>query len=146
MQELSITLEENPDPVSIQSIKNIIYHYNGSVMKSDYQPLTLLLKNADGEVVGGLLGQTEWGWLLMKTLAVREGWRGKGCGSKLLAMAEAEARARGCHDVYLDTFSFQARPFYEKRGYEVFGVLENFTEHTRYFLRKKLDPLNKTGG
>jgi GNAT superfamily N-acetyltransferase len=139
MEQLSITFEENPSPESIQLVKSIIYHYNGSVMKSDYRPLTLLLKDAQGEVVGGLLGQTEWGWLFVTTLAVHERHRGQGYGTKLLATAEAEARARGCHDVYLDTFSFQARPFYEMRGYEVFGILENFTEHTRYFMRKKLE-------
>lgn len=139
MEELSIVIEDKGDAESARLVEDIINDYNCSVMKSDYRPLTLLLRNAAGEVVGGLLGQTEWGWLLVKTLAVQETWRGQGYGTKLLAMAEAEARARGCHDVYLDTFSFQARPFYERRGYEVFGVLEDFSEHTRYFLRKKLD-------
>src|SRR5437763_1043166 len=139
MQELSITLEENPDAAAASLVRTMIYQHNRSVGKSDYQPLTLLLRNAAGEVVGGLLGKTEWGWLHVDTLAIQERWRSQGYGTKLLAMAEAEGRARGCHDVYLDTFSFQARPFYEKRGYEVFGVLENFTKHTRYFLRKKLD-------
>jgi ribosomal protein S18 acetylase RimI-like enzyme len=139
VQELSITCEEAPDPESIQLVHNTIYQYNGSVMKSDYQPLTLLLRDTGGVVVGGLLGQTEWGWLYVKTLAIREEWRNRGCGTRLLAMAETEARARGCHDAYLDTFSFQARPFYERLGYQVFGVLENFTEHTRYFMRKKLE-------
>jgi GNAT superfamily N-acetyltransferase len=138
MDELVIALEQKPDANSIEQVNEIIYQYNCSVMKSDYQPLTLLLRNAEAEVVGGLVAQTEWGWLFVKTLAVQEGWRGRGYGTKLLAMAEAEARARGCHDAYLDTFSFQARPFYERLGYRVFGLLENFTEHTRYFMRKKL--------
>jgi len=139
MEDLAILLEEKREPESARLVENIINDYNCSVMKCDYRPLTLLLRNAEGEVVGGLLGQTEWGWLLVKTLAVQERRRGRGYWTKLLAMAEAEARARGCHDVYLDTFSFQARPFYEKRGYTVFGVLEDFSEHTRYFLRKKLE-------
>jgi GNAT superfamily N-acetyltransferase len=138
MQELSITPEENPDAAAASLVRNMIYQHNRSVGKSDYQPLTLLLRNAVGEVVGGLLGKTEWGWLHVDAVAIREEWRGRGYGTKLLAMAEAEWRARGCHDVYLDTFSFQARPFYERPGYEVFGVLENFTQHTKYFLRKKL--------
>ena len=65
--------------------------------------------------------------------------RGQGVGSQLLAMAEQEAVARGCHSAYLDTFSFQALPFYQKQGYEVFGTLDNYPgEHKRYFLRKQL--------
>jgi GNAT superfamily N-acetyltransferase len=139
MHELSITLEENADSKAASLVQNILYQHNRSVGNSDYRSLALLLRNAEGEVVGGLLGQTEWGWLHVKALAVREERRGRGYGTKLLAMAEAEARERGCHDVYLDTFSFQARPFYEKRGYAVFGVLEGFVGHTRYFLRKSLD-------
>ena len=70
---------------------------------------------------------------------VRDGWRGQGLGTRLLAAAEAAARGRGCHDVWLDTFSFQALPFYEQHGYVVFGTLENYpTGHERYFVRKSL--------
>jgi GNAT superfamily N-acetyltransferase len=136
--ELTITLEDGAGNESIGRVEEIINEYNSRVMKSDYRPLTLVVRDADGRVVGGLLGKTEWGWLYVATLAIRAEYRGRGCGTRLLARAEEEAVARGCHDVYLDTFSFQARPFYEKRGYELFGVLENFTEHTKYFLRKRL--------
>src|SRR3712207_3195186 len=139
MEELALSIEQRADPDDIRLIDNIINHHNGSVMASDYQPLTILLRNSKGQVVGGLHGKTEWGWLYVGTLAIQDPYRNSGYGTKLLATAEQEARARGCHDVYLDTFSFQARPFYEKRGYELFGVLENFTHHTKYFLRKKLD-------
>ena len=107
-------------------------------MGSDYRPLTLLLQDSQGRVVGGLCGKTEWGWLYVATLAVREEYRNRGYGTRLLQAAEAEALARGCHGAYLDTFSFQARPFYEKRGYQAFGALEGFAGHTRYFMRKKL--------
>jgi GNAT superfamily N-acetyltransferase len=138
MEELVISNEEAADATRRELVANIIYDYNRSVARSDYRPLTLLLKDTEGRVVGGLLGKTEWGWLHVGTLAIREEYRNQGYGTKLLALAEQEAVERGCHDVFLDTFSFQAPWFYEKRGYAVFGVLENFTEHTRYFLRKRL--------
>jgi GNAT superfamily N-acetyltransferase len=137
-EELSISLQEGADAESIELVRRIIYDYNRSVGRSDYRPLTVLLRDGVGRVVGGLLGKTEWGWLHIESLAIQEAYRNRGYGTKLLVRAEQEAVERGCHDAFLDTFSFQAPPFYVKRGYEVFGVLENFAGHTRSFLRKRL--------
>jgi hypothetical protein len=54
--------------------------------------------------------------------------------------ARPAGRARGCIGSFLDTFSFQARPFYEKQGYTVFGRIENFPKgHTRFLLSKRWD-------
>ena len=65
--------------------------------------------------------------------------RGQGYGSALLRVAESLAREAGCVEVKLDTYEFQAKPFYEKHGYSVFGVLEGYPANTRtYYLRKAL--------
>ena len=41
---------------------------------------------------------------------------------------------------WLDTYDFQARPFYERHGYAVFGELDGFPNgHRRWFMRKRLD-------
>ena len=90
-------------------------------------------------MLGGLLGETYWGWLYVETLYVSDELRGQGWGTKLLAEGEAEALRRGCRAVHLDTMSYQALPFYEKLGYTVWGTLENFIDgHDRYFLQKQL--------
>lgn len=103
------------------------------------QPLVLSVKDASGAVLAGLTGSTNWGWLHVDLLAVQPAWRGTGVGARLLARAEEMARERGCSHAYLDTFSFQARGFYEKQGYAVYGELENFpTGASRYFLSKTL--------
>ena len=53
--------------------------------------------------------------------------------------AEAEAVAAGCTDAVLDTFSFQARGFYERHGYEVYATLEGYPPgHQQLFLHKRL--------
>jgi len=103
-----------------------------------YRPVCLFAENASGKVVGGLLGFI-WGrWLHVNIFWISEHMRGQDVGSKLLAMAEAKARAAGCSGSSLDTFSFQARPFYEKQGYQVFGTLKGFPAgHTQYFLAKR---------
>jgi GNAT superfamily N-acetyltransferase len=70
---------------------------------------------------------------------VAEPPRGHGYGERLLQAAEKEARTHGCRGVFLSTFSFQARPFYERFGYEVFGELPDYpTGHAYYFMKKAL--------
>ncbi|WP_426125288.1 GNAT family N-acetyltransferase [Pararhizobium sp. PWRC1-1] len=99
----------------------------------------ILLRDPDTQaVVGGLYGMDGFGWAFVKYLAVPDEYRGQGLGSRLLAEAEAIARARGYIGVWLDTFEFQARPFYEKLGYTVFGELEGAPNAIpRYFLKKR---------
>ena len=61
--------------------------------------------------------------------------RRQGLGAELLRRAEDEARARGCVGAHLDTFSFQARGFYEKQGYALFGTIPDCPPgHARFFL------------
>ncbi|MGW1888880.1 GNAT family N-acetyltransferase [Streptomyces sp. NPDC002004] len=56
----------------------------------------------------------------LKRVFVREGWRGKGCGSVLLAAVEDAARALGAGRLVLDTRSdlVEARALYARHGYE----------------------------
>jgi GNAT superfamily N-acetyltransferase len=106
---------------------------------SEYYPVSIFLKDANDEVLGGVLGHI-WGrWLSIATLWLAEPIRRQGYGTSLLLAAEAYAAERGCQNAELTTFSFQARPFYEKLGYEVFAALEDFPPgHTKFFLRKRL--------
>ena len=87
----------------------------------EYAHLTLLVHDADGRPAGGLWGRGFYQWLFVEYLVVPESMRGQGVGRDLMARAEAWARAKGYVGVWVDTFSFQARPFYEKLGFTVFG-------------------------
>jgi GNAT superfamily N-acetyltransferase len=70
---------------------------------------------------------------------VAEDQRGKGHGSALLNAVEDYAAAQGHLLAYVETTSFQARPFYERLGYRVFGELVGIDEDcTLFFLRKDL--------
>jgi GNAT superfamily N-acetyltransferase len=103
------------------------------------QPVKFVARDSKGVVVGGILGHTRWRWMYVAKLWVDEHARGHGLGSRLMAAAEDLARSRGCTDVSLDTFDYQARPFYEKLGYELFGTLEGYPPGSRqYYLRKRL--------
>ena len=138
-EQYQITVEQNPDPQEVASLVRGLVSYNDSRAEpEDYRPLAVFVRDAEGRVAGGVLGHTHWGWLFVSHLWVSDDLRGEGFGRKLLAAAEREAVARGCRQAYLDTFSFQARHFYERLGYELFGALEDFPAgHTRYFLRKR---------
>ena len=104
-------------------------------------PLDVYAYDDDGELVGGIVASTWGGWLAIDLVWVREDQRGTGLGSDLLQRIEARARdERGCIGVRLDTWGFQAKPFYEKQGYTLFGVLEDHPPgETEYQLFKRLD-------
>lgn len=103
------------------------------------QPVTLVVRDPEGEVVGGLLGTTRWKWLYVAKLWVAESQRGSGLGSRLMQRAEQIARDRGCLAAALDTFEFQARPFYERMGYTLYGTLEGYPPgYRQYYLSKIL--------
>ena len=105
----------------------------------DFYAVALLLRDDDGTVRGGLLGDIWGGWLHVSFLWVARPLRQNGWARRLMREAERYAIARGAHDAHLETFSFQARPLYEKLGYELFGQLDDFPPgHTKYYLRKKL--------
>jgi GNAT superfamily N-acetyltransferase len=107
---------------------------------ADKPNLAILLRDTEGgDVIGGLYATDEYNWMFIKYLVVPETLRGTGLGSRLMRDAEAIARERGYFGLFLDTFEFQARPFYEKLGFEVFGSLEGNDETpARFFLKKKL--------
>jgi GNAT superfamily N-acetyltransferase len=97
------------------------------------------MQNDDGEILGGVLGNTWGAWLYVSDVWVDTAYRGKGYATKLMTAIETYASGRRCSYSYLDTFSFQARPFYEKLGYKIFGTLEDHPKgHTHYFMRKGL--------
>jgi GNAT superfamily N-acetyltransferase len=106
---------------------------------TEVMPLAVLLHNERGDVVGGLHAVSAYDWLIVELVFVPDAMRGRGVGSALLARAEEIARARSCTGVWLDTFSFQARGFYERLGYQLFGTIEDHPAGAeRYFLKKML--------
>lgn len=116
--------------------------YNDAVtgLPEPARPLALLLRDpTTREVTGGLWGISYYRWLFIELLVLPESARGQGLGTRLMRAAEQEAHARGCIGIWLDTFSFQARGFYEKLDFTVFGEIEDYPPgHSRFWLRKRL--------
>lgn len=101
-------------------------------------PANFIVRGEAGDVLGGLLGYVWAGWLHVTYLWLAEPARG-GCGSRLIGQAEAYAKKRGAIGSTLETFSFQARPFYESLGYQVCGQIDDYPPgHTKFILKKAL--------
>jgi GNAT superfamily N-acetyltransferase len=137
--EPEIVFTDAPDYAARDPILRALIAYSEACSQPmAARPLAVLLRDPHSkDLIGGLWGRTAWGWLHMDTLYVPDALRGGGIGSKLVRIAEEEAIRRGCVGGWLDTFSFQARGFYERLGYRVIGTIENQPPgHARHFLQK----------
>ena len=94
----------------------------------DVRGLAAFARDASDNIIGGAVGRT-WGECCeLQQLWVADAHRRSGLGARLLREFERRAAQRGCGLVYLDTFSFQARPFYEAMGYAVALELRGYTQ------------------
>ena len=114
--------------------------YNRSHLgDSEPEDLGIYLRNEEGMVTAGLVGNTFGLWLMVKYLWISEELREQGIGSRILLKGEETAKERGCRYVFLDTFSFQAPNFYKKYGYTEVLTLENYpVDGKRHYFTKTL--------
>ncbi|PHM45113.1 hypothetical protein Xmau_01321 [Xenorhabdus mauleonii] len=115
-----------------------LWEYNHKHGNVDLNPLFISFTDEYGRIIAGLVSRTFWESLEIQYLWVSEEYRKKGLGKQLILQAEKEALNRSCHMAYVDTYGFQAKGFYEKLGYKVYGVLEGYAHHhTRFYLTKQ---------
>ena len=133
-------MNNHPERSEIEYVREALTQFNREHVGDDgHTPLNLVEYNENGQIIGGILGGTYWGWMYIDILWVNEHYRRRGLGSKLLSEAEKEAVRRGCHHVHLDTMSWQAPDFYIKHGYEVIGILPDIPSgNQKYLLMKAL--------
>jgi len=134
---LHLTFDPDPSTETRRMLGAAINAFHARTVPGIPERFALLLRDDAGVLAAGLSGVLSWGWLFVDAVWVSDEMRGGGIGRTLMAEAEDYARARDCHAAWLDTF--QACGFYEKLGYERFGVLEDYPPgQSRYFLRKRL--------
>jgi ribosomal protein S18 acetylase RimI-like enzyme len=122
------TLQRETDVAATSAaVKTGLAAYNAArVGPRNSEPLAISLRDEDGTIVGGLIGELKWQWLHVDLLWIDEAHRGKGHGEALIASAEQAAREHGARGVYLATMSIQAPDFYPKLGYKEYGRLEDY--------------------
>ena len=104
----------------------------------EFVNITKKILDEENNIIAGCYAKMYcWNVIYIDILWVDERYRKHGLGSKLLEEIERIAVEQKCSLIHLDTFDFQAKDFYLKHGYEVFGVLEDCPkDHCRYFLKK----------
>lgn len=140
MSAFAVSVSDSPLPEELKVIGERLAAFNeADVGPADRRPLVVVVRDASGGMTGGISGYTAWGWLYVQWLWVGEAVRGEGLAGRMLAVAEDEARRRGCHGSYIDTFNPVALRVYQRGGYAPFGALEDFPQgRTRTFLQKRL--------
>lgn len=137
-----ITLETTSQPVEEQVVLDGLRAFNVKVIGDpNMTTVDVFARDDHGRVIGGLVGWIKWRWLYVSKLWLPDSLRGTGTGTKLMQTAEEHAWKEGCLGAYLDTFEYQALPFYLKLGYELFGTLEGFPPgYKQYYLKKNCPP------
>eukprot|EP01037_Dinobryon_pediforme_P007786 gene7786-7852_t len=135
-----LAVRDTPAEADREAILAPLRAYNrAQAGDSHVRQVAIAVEDNSGAVAGGLWGRIGYGWMFIELLVVPEAARGTGLGRQLMARAEAMARSDGCTGIWLDTFEFQARGFYEKLGFSLFGTLDDYPAgHHRYFLMKRL--------
>ncbi|MHB0874897.1 MAG: GNAT family N-acetyltransferase [Anaerolineae bacterium] len=139
MAGVSFEVQVNPPQEVVDVIGDGLGAYNDSFTgKREWEKMAIVVKDDEGKVLGGLTGAFGWDWLHVTMLWLDQGLRGQDVGTKLIAMAEQEALARGITSIHLETTSFQALGFYLKNGFEIVGRLKDKPKgHTWYYLKKE---------
>ncbi len=137
--DLRLVFDPDPTPADVGFVREQLGQWNVRVTGyADYSPAYYFVRDGSGQIQGGILAYV-WGkWLHVDILWLKDEIRGQGWGTKLMEAAHQIAREKGALGAFLDTFDWQAQPFYERLGYELVFTLEGVPEgHNRYYMRKQ---------
>ena len=139
---LTYSFKDKVEPEDLKILGDGLTAHSAEVgFGATWKDLAAFATDASGAVRGGIAGNTGQGMLYIRLLWIHADERGKGLGSKLMAMAEAEGIKRGCHTAGVDTFSYQAPAFYPKLGYTEFGRVVGLGQNkdlSRFWFMKRI--------
>jgi GNAT superfamily N-acetyltransferase len=123
---MQVRVERHPDPDDVLRIEDRVRDETLAASGLAAEEELVVFARHDGELLGGCCGSTWGGTCELNSLWVNQRYRKRGVGGRLLAVAEDEALARGCHQVVLFTYLFQAPGFYERWGYRIVGRVDDY--------------------
>lgn len=133
---MSIEVYKNPSPADIDSIKTGLIGFNREFGTEDYiNPLVVFAKDEFGRSVGGAMFCIQYTSCYIHLFWIEADSRGKGLGRAVFDAIVQECTGAGVTDMFLDTFSFQNKGFYERLGFKTVGCLANYPKQgiSKYF-------------
>lgn len=133
-----LLVESDLSPEQVQYLEDRIYEFNsGATGITDGEWLAIFVRDDSGRLVAGVAGNTWGGCCEIRQLWVDQSRRGSGWGTRLLAAVEQEARRRGCSQILLMTFSFQAPAFYARHGFTTLATVDGYSHGHQNLLMSK---------
>jgi len=132
-EDYKVIDHEFPNQV-IEFLEDRIYEYNSALLgKNDGKLFSKIIKDENDSIIAGISGWTWANACEITTLWVSQQDRKQGLGKKLLEAAEKEATANNCRIISLRSYDFQAPLFYEKYGYEIAYIMDDFPPGRKYY-------------
>ena len=141
MRACEFVVNSEPAPQDVQYLEDRLDEFNSAATGlANGAWLSIFARDADDRIVAGICGALWGGCLEVRQFWVDATKRRQGLGTRLLIAAEREALARGCEQILLATFSFQAPDFYARHGFEIVTVMHDYPRgYENLLLRKRLD-------
>lgn len=137
--EMKYITIENPTEEEVNKVRHKLQEHNSQFWEVDRKDQYTIYSMEDQTMVGGIVFTIFGEWLDIDFFWVDKEERGKGIGKDILSRAEAFAKNKGCKKAALNTFDFQAMPFYKKNGYEIMYKQDKYpVSSTKYYMEKKL--------
>jgi GNAT superfamily N-acetyltransferase len=136
---------DDPDDQHAQALLVNLSRFNRAHVPNlpkadDSVAFNIIATSDDDRLVGGIRAVCFWNTVHIDLFWVDDTERSKGIGLSLLSACEDRALAEGCNNAYVETFSWQAQPFYERNGYQLLGTIDGRPEgHSTHYLSKKLN-------
>lgn len=142
---MNLEITENASKEDAKTISQGIIDFNNSKIPNlesieEEVKFFVFVRNEANQIVGGVRAICYWNTLHIELLWLSEECRGKGIGKDLMKSAENFAREKGCEKAFVETTSWQAKPFYEKIGYAHIATINDRPKgHSSHYLTKNLD-------
>lgn len=134
-----ITARHDLTAEETEGIEDRLHRFNAQRTGYDDGEILAFVAEFEGKMVGAVAGYTWGGICELRQVWVHDDHRGQGLGVELMGEAVREARARGCADIFLTTYDFQAPGFYASLGFRVAAAVpDKPVGHTEFVMRLSL--------
>jgi GNAT superfamily N-acetyltransferase len=136
----AVTIAYDDSVETARAIRDGLTEFNRKAVNfPEPVPVNVAVRDDDGVLRGGVVARVALDTVYIDIVWLDDTLRGSGHGRTMMEQVEEKARSLGAKLAWLYTLSWQARPFYERLGYSVFGEMPfGDGAHHRYFMRKDL--------